>query len=78
MTVFSSNVDSGRRDTGGNNLDTELELDAEEEEEGVDEGEMVDQRRFERLIHEKMDIPTSDNGLYLARTVAPVLRYGDC
>uniref|UniRef100_A0A914D337 Uncharacterized protein n=1 Tax=Acrobeloides nanus TaxID=290746 RepID=A0A914D337_9BILA len=33
----------------------------------------IDRNRFERLIQEKMDMPTSDNGLYLARTVAPVL-----
>ncbi|KAH7727798.1 Protein F34D10.6 b [Aphelenchoides avenae] len=33
----------------------------------------TDRHRFERLLQEKMDMPTSDNGLYLARTVAPVL-----
>uniref|UniRef100_A0A914GVW4 Uncharacterized protein n=1 Tax=Globodera rostochiensis TaxID=31243 RepID=A0A914GVW4_GLORO len=40
---------------------------------GDDEEEDLEKRRFERLLHEKLDMPTSDNGLYLARTVAPVL-----
>ncbi|KAL3089107.1 hypothetical protein niasHT_023571 [Heterodera trifolii] len=40
---------------------------------GDDEEEDMEKRRFERLLHEKLDMPTSDNGLYLARTVAPVL-----
>ncbi|KAK0420633.1 hypothetical protein QR680_014803 [Steinernema hermaphroditum] len=38
-----------------------------------DEEEDYDRHRFERLMQEKMNLPTSDNGLYLARTVAPVL-----
>uniref|UniRef100_A0A183BUL8 ANK_REP_REGION domain-containing protein n=1 Tax=Globodera pallida TaxID=36090 RepID=A0A183BUL8_GLOPA len=40
---------------------------------GDDDEEDLEKRRFERLLHEKLDMPTSDNGLYLARTVAPVL-----
>lgn len=73
MSIESSNIDSGRREAGHNNLDTELELDGDEPDDEMDESEMADRKRFERLIQEKMDIPTSDNGLYLARTVAPVL-----
>lgn len=69
---FSSNIDSGRREQGANNLDTELEIEGNEPDE-MDETEMADHKRFESLIQQKMDIPTSDNGLYLARTVAPVL-----
>ncbi|TKR64477.1 hypothetical protein L596_025002 [Steinernema carpocapsae] len=38
-----------------------------------DEEEDYDRHRFERMMQEKMNLPTSDNGLYLARTVAPVL-----
>uniref|UniRef100_A0AC34QFB3 Uncharacterized protein n=1 Tax=Panagrolaimus sp. JU765 TaxID=591449 RepID=A0AC34QFB3_9BILA len=33
----------------------------------------IDSNRFEKLIQDKLDLPTSENGLYLARTVAPVL-----
>lgn len=32
-----------------------------------------DGEKFEKLIQSKLDLPTSENGLYLARTVAPVL-----
>uniref|UniRef100_A0AC35TST0 ANK_REP_REGION domain-containing protein n=1 Tax=Rhabditophanes sp. KR3021 TaxID=114890 RepID=A0AC35TST0_9BILA len=33
-----------------------------------------DRHRYERFMQERMDgLPTSDNGLYLARTVAPIL-----
>uniref|UniRef100_A0A0M3HW63 ANK_REP_REGION domain-containing protein n=1 Tax=Ascaris lumbricoides TaxID=6252 RepID=A0A0M3HW63_ASCLU len=38
-----------------------------------DEDDEIDRRKFERLLQDKIDLPTSDNGLYLARTVAPVL-----
>jgi len=38
-----------------------------------EENDDLDRNRFERLLQEKLDMPTSDNGLYLARTVAPVL-----
>ncbi|KHN82408.1 Putative ankyrin repeat protein, partial [Toxocara canis] len=38
-----------------------------------DEDDENDRRKFERLVQDKIDLPTSDNGLYLARTVAPVL-----
>ncbi|VDM64064.1 unnamed protein product [Angiostrongylus costaricensis] len=33
----------------------------------------TDRRRFERMVHGRTDLPTSENGIYLARTVAPVL-----
>uniref|UniRef100_A0A915EIQ7 Uncharacterized protein n=1 Tax=Ditylenchus dipsaci TaxID=166011 RepID=A0A915EIQ7_9BILA len=55
-----SGLDSARRGGGG----------AVNNEEYNDD---VDRNRFERLLQEKLDMPTSDNGLYLARTVAPVL-----
>lgn len=29
--------------------------------------------RFEQLINNRVSLPTSENGIYLARTVAPVL-----
>ncbi|CAJ0942117.1 unnamed protein product, partial [Mesorhabditis belari] len=32
-----------------------------------------DRHRFERMVHTRVDLPTSENGIYLARTVAPVL-----
>lgn len=77
MSLGSSAVDSGRglAGAGGQLLDTEAELEADELEEGGAgaDGDGTDRRRFERLLQDKMDIPTSDNGLYLARTVAPVL-----
>uniref|UniRef100_A0A915BIP8 ANK_REP_REGION domain-containing protein n=3 Tax=Parascaris univalens TaxID=6257 RepID=A0A915BIP8_PARUN len=38
-----------------------------------EEDDEIDRRKFERLLQDKIDLPTSDNGLYLARTVAPVL-----
>lgn len=37
------------------------------------EEEDVIQTRFERFLQEKLDLPSSDNGIYLARTVAPIL-----
>ncbi|KAI6240921.1 Ankyrin repeat and Ankyrin repeat-containing domain-containing protein [Aphelenchoides fujianensis] len=72
ISLESSGLESDRRDVG-HQLDTEMELDGDEAEDEVDEDEAADRHRFERLLQEKMDIPTSDNGLYLARTVAPVL-----
>ncbi|KAL6727776.1 hypothetical protein Aduo_009624 [Ancylostoma duodenale] len=33
----------------------------------------LDRHRFERMLHGRTDLPTSENGIYLARTVAPVL-----
>ena len=73
MSIGSSGLDSGRREVGVKHMDSEMELDGDEHEDDLDEADVADHRRFERLIQEKMDIPTSDNGLYLARTVAPVL-----
>uniref|UniRef100_A0A158P856 ANK_REP_REGION domain-containing protein n=1 Tax=Angiostrongylus cantonensis TaxID=6313 RepID=A0A158P856_ANGCA len=35
--------------------------------------EDIDRHRFERIVHDRTDLPTSENGIYLARTVAPVL-----
>ncbi|VDK26375.1 unnamed protein product [Anisakis simplex] len=43
------------------------------ESERREEDDESDRHKFERLVQEKIDLPTSDNGLYLARTVAPVL-----
>ncbi|GMT20603.1 hypothetical protein PFISCL1PPCAC_11900 [Pristionchus fissidentatus] len=39
----------------------------------MDEEEEVDRFRFEQLINNRVSQPTSENGIYLARTVAPVL-----
>ncbi|KAJ1373911.1 hypothetical protein KIN20_036444 [Parelaphostrongylus tenuis] len=33
----------------------------------------IDRRRFEHMVHGRTDLPTSENGIYLARTVAPIL-----
>uniref|UniRef100_A0A8R1HMB2 ANK_REP_REGION domain-containing protein n=1 Tax=Caenorhabditis japonica TaxID=281687 RepID=A0A8R1HMB2_CAEJA len=38
-----------------------------------DEDESVERHRFEKTFRGKIDLPTSENGVYLARTVAPVL-----
>lgn len=38
-----------------------------------DDDDDINGSRFEKLLQDKLDLPTSDNGLYLARTVAPVL-----
>ncbi|PAV76297.1 hypothetical protein WR25_16953 isoform C [Diploscapter pachys] len=35
--------------------------------------EEVDRHKFEKMVHGRVDLPTSENGIYLARTVAPVL-----
>jgi len=59
VSAYSSGLESERRE--------EVAIEAED---GVDD---ADRNRFERLLQEKLDMPTSDNGLYLARTVAPVL-----
>ncbi|KAI6235408.1 Ankyrin repeat and Ankyrin repeat-containing domain-containing protein [Aphelenchoides besseyi] len=72
VSMESSGLESDRRENL-QHVDTEMELDADEPEDEIDEEEVADRHRFERLLQEKMDIPTSDNGLYLARTVAPVL-----
>lgn len=58
VSAYSSGLESERRE------------EALEAEDGADD---ADRNRFERLLQEKLDMPTSDNGLYLARTVAPVL-----
>ncbi|GMS90395.1 hypothetical protein PENTCL1PPCAC_12570, partial [Pristionchus entomophagus] len=39
----------------------------------IDEEDEVDRFRFEQLINNRVSLPTSENGIYLARTVAPVL-----
>ena len=33
----------------------------------------VDRSKFEKMMNNRVDLPTSENGIYLARTVAPVL-----
>ncbi|KAF1761479.1 hypothetical protein GCK72_009735 [Caenorhabditis remanei] len=38
-----------------------------------DEDESIERHRFEKTFRGKIDLPTSENGVYLARTVAPVL-----
>ncbi|KAK6741809.1 hypothetical protein RB195_009591 [Necator americanus] len=38
-----------------------------------DDDDDTDRHRFERMVHGRTDLPTSENGIYLARTVAPVL-----
>lgn len=38
-----------------------------------DEDESLERHRFEKAFRGKIDLPTSENGVYLARTVAPVL-----
>uniref|UniRef100_A0A1I7SUJ5 ANK_REP_REGION domain-containing protein n=2 Tax=Bursaphelenchus xylophilus TaxID=6326 RepID=A0A1I7SUJ5_BURXY len=73
MSLGSSILDSGRRDIG-QLAETEPELDIDDLDDPMDDDmENMDRRKFEKLVEDKMDIPTSDNGLYLARTVAPVL-----
>ncbi|GMR43020.1 hypothetical protein PMAYCL1PPCAC_13215 [Pristionchus mayeri] len=39
----------------------------------IDEEDEVDRFRFEQLINNRVSLPSSENGIYLARTVAPVL-----
>uniref|UniRef100_A0A0K0F5M1 ANK_REP_REGION domain-containing protein n=1 Tax=Strongyloides venezuelensis TaxID=75913 RepID=A0A0K0F5M1_STRVS len=39
----------------------------------LDDDDEIDRQRYEKFMQERLDMPTSDNGLYLARTVAPVL-----
>lgn len=73
LKYYSSNSATSRREFDANNADTEIEFDADETENEMDEADLADNKRFEQLMQKKMDIPTSDNGLYLARTVAPVL-----
>ncbi|VDL76467.1 unnamed protein product [Nippostrongylus brasiliensis] len=38
-----------------------------------EENDEMDRHRFEKMVHGRTDLPTSENGIYLARTVAPVL-----
>lgn len=38
-----------------------------------DDDEDVDRRKFEKFVQERIDIPLTDNGLYLTRTVLPQL-----
>ncbi|KAK6037519.1 hypothetical protein COOONC_24977 [Cooperia oncophora] len=38
-----------------------------------DEDDDTERNRFERMVLGRTDMPTSENGIYLARTVAPVL-----
>lgn len=38
-----------------------------------EEEDDADRHRFERMLRGKIDLPTSENGIYLARTVAPIL-----
>ncbi|VDO89962.1 unnamed protein product [Heligmosomoides polygyrus] len=38
-----------------------------------EENDEMERYRFERMVHGRTDLPTSENGIYLARTVAPVL-----
>ncbi|CAJ0598821.1 unnamed protein product [Cylicocyclus nassatus] len=38
-----------------------------------EEDDEMDRHRFEKMLHGRTDLPTSENGIYLARTVAPVL-----
>ncbi|PIO71269.1 hypothetical protein TELCIR_06836 [Teladorsagia circumcincta] len=38
-----------------------------------DDDDDVERNRFERMVLGRTDMPTSENGIYLARTVAPVL-----
>lgn len=52
--LSSSNLDSSRREAGAHHLDTELELDGDEPDDELDESEMADRKRFERLIQDKM------------------------
>ncbi|KJH52509.1 ankyrin repeat protein [Dictyocaulus viviparus] len=40
---------------------------------GIDDDDDTDRRRYERMVHGRTDLPTSENGIYLARTVAPAL-----
>ncbi|CAD5214744.1 unnamed protein product [Bursaphelenchus okinawaensis] len=72
MSLGSSAMDSGRRDVA-QLAETEPELEVEDLVDPMDDLENIDRRKFEKLVEDKMDIPTSDNGLYLARTVAPIL-----
>uniref|UniRef100_A0A1I8BXT1 ANK_REP_REGION domain-containing protein n=1 Tax=Meloidogyne hapla TaxID=6305 RepID=A0A1I8BXT1_MELHA len=80
LSLHSSGVDTGRKGLekvgrdGGEFIDDGelLEFDGNGED-GIDDGEDAEKNRFEHLLHERLGMPTSDNGLYLARTVAPVL-----
>lgn len=63
LKILSSGIDSARRHLGFQG----------DERNAIYEEEDVIQNRFERLLQEKLDLPGSDNGIYLARTVAPVL-----
>lgn len=60
---FSSGIESSRRT---HLVPVEGKTDDYEEEDVI-------QTRFERFLQEKLDLPSSDNGIYLARTVAPIL-----
>ncbi|CAI5445216.1 unnamed protein product [Caenorhabditis angaria] len=38
-----------------------------------EEDEGIERHRFEKMFRGRIDLPTSENGIYLARTVAPVM-----
>ena len=38
-----------------------------------DDEDALDRLKFERFVQERIEIPISDNGLYLTRTVLPQL-----
>nr|CAD2171044.1 unnamed protein product [Meloidogyne enterolobii] len=80
LSLHSSGVDTGRKglEKGGGReyIDDEgemIEFDGNGDGDGIDDREDAEKNRFEHLLHERLGMPTSDNGLYLARTVAPVL-----